>query len=244
MALSSVYPRLSPSTQTFIYLFRWWQHQRAARLSIKHHRGESQGHMSIKRRSTGRVGGFVSKCSYTHTGLCVCVCVWMCVKLLYGQVRETWCKFTQSPLSFAFKAWGSAEYTTAGGTVKEQNSKWLSFPQLTYVWPWQANPNIEKRTYVKTICRRRKAGCGGRASLHLVTDTAVWRETSANMFIHKACRRMARPALFSSLLCQRGRCIYVCVCTCVPARLCVCTHRSSLSSCDMCPSRLPLGITR
>lgn len=64
---------------------------------------------------------------------------------------------------------------------------------------------------MKTICRRRKAGCEVCASLHLVTDTAVWKETSANMLIHKACRRMARPALFCSPPCQCGCCTCVCV---------------------------------
>lgn len=159
MALSSVHPRLPSSTQTFIYLFRWWQHQRAARLSKKHHRGKSQGHMSVKRRSTGRL--CEQMCTHTRMPLCACEFVWMCVKLLDSWVKETWCEFTQSPRRFAFKAWGLAEYTTAGGTVKGQSSGWLSFPQLTYGWPWQANPNIEKKTYVKTICRRRKGRMWG-----------------------------------------------------------------------------------
>lgn len=170
-------------------------------------RGKSRSYVCQKKMywARGRVCGQMR----TDTQTQAFVCVWMCVKLLDGQVREMWCKFTQSPLSFAFKARGLAECTTAGGTVKEPSSKRLSLPRLTYIWPWQANPNTEKRTYAKTICRRRKAGYGGRASLHLVTDTAAWRETSANMLIHKACRRMARPALLCSLLCQCG--CYVCV---------------------------------
>lgn len=150
-------------------------------------RGKSRSYVcqnKIYSESVG--GGWENEC--THKLLCTNVWARPCVKLLDDQVREMWFKFTQNPCSSAFKAWGLVGYTTAGTTVKEQSSKWLSLPWLTYIWPWQTNPNIDNRTYVKTICRRRKAGCGGRASLHLVTDTAVWRETSANMLIHKACR--------------------------------------------------------
>lgn len=150
-------------------------------------RGKSRSYVcQNKIYSESGGGGWENEC--THKLLCTNVWARPCVKLLDDQVREMWFKFTQNPWSSAFKAWGLVGYTTAGTTVKEQSSKWLSLPWLTYIWPWQTNPNIDNRTYVKTICRRRKAGCGGRASLHLVTDTAVWRETSANMLIHKACR--------------------------------------------------------
>lgn len=177
-------PSLHASIHPNIHLFIQTM---TAPKSCQAHRGESQGHMSVKTRSTAKVGGgWENEC--THKLLCTNVWARPCVKLLDDQVREMWFKFTQNPCSSAFKAWGLVGYTTAGTTVKEQSSKWLSLPWLTYIWPWQTNPNIDNRTYVKTICRRRKAGCGGRASLHLVTDTAVWRETSANMLIHKACR--------------------------------------------------------
>lgn len=149
-------------------------------------RGKSRSYVCQNKIYSKSGGGWENEC--THKLLCTNVWARPCVKLLDDQVREMWFKFTQNPWSSAFKAWGLVGYTTAGTTVKEQSSKWLSLPWLTYIWPWQTNPNIENRTYVKTICRRRKAGCGGRASLHLVTDTAVWRETSANMLIHKACR--------------------------------------------------------
>lgn len=100
--------------------------------------------------------------THAHTQAFLCWFVWMCVKLLNSWVgKKTLCKFTQSPPSFSFKAWGLAEYTTAGGTVKGQGSKWLSLPRLTCVWPWQANPNMEEKTYVKTICRRRKGRMWG-----------------------------------------------------------------------------------
>lgn len=180
-------------------------------------RGKSRSYVCQNKiySERGGGGGWENEC--THKLLCTNVWARPCVKLLDDQVREMWFKFTQNPWSSAFKAWGLVGYTTAGTTVKEQSSKWLSLPWLTYIWPWQTNPNIENRTYVKTICRRRKAGCGGRASLHLVTDTAVWRETSANMLIHKACRRTARPALFCSLLCQCGCCECIFVCTPVGA---------------------------
>lgn len=148
-------------------------------------RGKSRSYV-CQNKIYSESGGWENEC--THKLLCTNVWARPCVKLLDDQVREMWFKFTQNPCSSAFKAWGLVGYTTAGTTVKEQSSKWLSLPWLTYIWPWQTNPNIDNRTYVKTICRRRKAGCGGRASLHLVTDTAVWRETSANMLIHKACR--------------------------------------------------------
>lgn len=202
-------PSLHASIHPNIHLFIQTM---TAPKSCQAHRGESQGHMSVKTRSTAKGGGGGGENECTHKLLCTNVWARPCVKLLDDQVREMWFKFTQNPWSSAFKAWGLVGYTTAGTTVKEQSSKWLSLPWLTYIWPWQTNPNIENRTYVKTICRRRKAGCGGRASLHLVTDTAVWRETSANMLIHKACRRTARPALFCSLLCQCGccECIFVC----------------------------------
>lgn len=149
-------------------------------------RGKSRSYVCQNKIYSESGGGWENEC--THKLLCTNVWARPCVKLLDDQVREMWFKFTQNPWSSAFKAWGLVGYTTAGTTVKEQSSKWLSLPWLTYIWPWQTNPNIDNRTYVKTICRRRKAGCGGRASLHLVTDTAVWRETSANMLIHKACR--------------------------------------------------------
>lgn len=174
---------MPPSTQIFICLFKQWQHQRAVRLT----EGKVKVICLSKQDLQRKWGvGWENEC--THKLLCTNVWARPCVKLLDDQVREMWFKFTQNPWSSAFKAWGLVGYTTAGTTVKEQSSKWLSLPWLTYIWPWQTNPNIENRTYVKTICRRRKAGCGGRASLHLVTDTAVWRETSANMLIHKACR--------------------------------------------------------
>lgn len=49
-----------------------------------------------------------------------------------GRVSETWSKFSQSLRSFAFKAGGLAEYTTAGGTVKGPGSEWFepSTPDL------------------------------------------------------------------------------------------------------------------
>lgn len=174
---------MPPSTQIFICLFKQWQHQRAVRLTEGKVKVICLSKQDLQRKWGG---GWENEC--THKLLCTNVWARPCVKLLDDQVREMWFKFTQNPWSSAFKAWGLVGYTTAGTTVKEQSSKWLSLPWLTYIWPWQTNPNIENRTYVKTICRRRKAGCGGRASLHLVTDTAVWRETSANMLIHKACR--------------------------------------------------------
>lgn len=62
---SIIRPFLPPSTQTFICLFRRWQLQTAARLSEKQLRGGCKGHMSVKRRCTGRVKGYMSKCART-----------------------------------------------------------------------------------------------------------------------------------------------------------------------------------
>lgn len=199
MALSSVHP---PFTRIFIRLFRQWQHRRAAGLTEGKVKVMCLSKQDLQWRG-GRGGAREKMCAHAKR---LRMKAWARprVKLLDDQVGEMWFKFTQSPTSFPFKAAGLAGYTTAGTTVREQSSKWLSLPRLTYIWPWQTNPNTENRTYVKTICRRRKAGCGGRASLHLVTDTAVWRETSANMLIHKACRRVARPALLCSPLWRCG----------------------------------------
>jgi len=230
MTLSSVHPHLPPFTQTFVYLLKYWQHQMAARLAIKHHRGEVKVIFMSKEDQLGGREGMGKHTRVRRARRPLCMYVWQTAP----SRRNMMWVHTKPP-----------ELCLQSSRVSpvHDSRRHIWGAELKSVWAFHVWPTSDLGRLDQTWKRR-----------HVWKPYVLGERQDVGALPVFIClltlQCEGRPQqICSSMKHVNGagpdqRCSSL-DCFCVGAvHLCVCTHRSSLSCYDMCPSRPPLGITR